>query len=445
MTVQPGIAPFAGEAGLPAKTDSRQGLLLTAVGSLYVTQGIPVGFSMVALPAILRQAGVPLEVVGMASMTMLPWLLKFLWAPLADRYTLFSFGRLDLGRRRSWILCFQSLMVVALAVIAFLPSTAGAAAIFIGLVLLVNLISATQDIATDGLAVDHLGDRLLGWANSLQIGGFSLGMLLGGPLALVLYDFGGQMLAPLVLAGVIAAALLPVLAWPESRVAKTPAATDGGPTEEGRGAHASLRGFLRRPHALLMLSVAALFYAPTMMQSIVLKPYFVDIGLPLATVGFISGIGMMVLTISASLAGGWLVARYGSWPSALVALLVSWLLGLLWLPAVHFEVVSLEILVALIIIGGLASGVVYVAFFALFMRWARGPQAGTDFTVLQCSETFVGVIGGPIIGMAASQFGYLGAFMLISWVGLVALLWIARARRRLPATCNPVAHADRSG
>ena len=445
MTAQPGIAPFAGEAGLPAKTDNRQGLLLTAVGGLYVTQGIPVGFSMVALPAILRQAGAPLEVVGMASMTMLPWLLKFLWAPLADRYTLFSFGRLDLGRRRSWILCFQSLMVVVLAVIAFLPSTAGAAAIFIGLVLLVNLISATQDIATDGLAVDHLGDRLLGWANSLQIGGFSLGMLVGGPLALVLYDFGSQMLAPLVLAGVIAAALLPVLAWPESRVAKTPAATDEGPTEEGWGAHASLRGFLRRPHALLMLSVAALFYAPTMMQSIVLKPYFVDIGLPLATVGFISGIGMMVLTISASLAGGWLVARYGSWPSALVALLVSWLLGLLWLPAVHFEVVSLEILVALIIIGGIASGVVYVAFFALFMRWARGPQAGTDFTVLQCSETFAGVIGGPIIGMAASQFGYLGAFMLISWVGLIALLWIARARRRLPATCNPVGRENRSG
>ncbi|MCG8592890.1 MAG: MFS transporter [Kiloniellales bacterium] len=445
MTARPGIAPLAGKAGLPARTDSRQGLLLTAVGSLYVTQGIPVGFSMVALPAILRQAGAPLEVVGMASMTMLPWLLKFLWAPLADRYTLFSFGRLDLGRRRSWILCFQSLMVVALAVIAFLPSTAGAAVIFIGLVLLVNLISATQDIATDGLAVDHLGDRLLGWANSLQIGGFSLGMLLGGPLALVLYDLGGQTLPPLVLAGVIAAALLPVLAWPENRVAKTPSATDEGPTEEGRGAHASLGGFLRRPHALLMLSVAALFYAPTMMQSIVLKPYFVDIGLPLATVGFISGIGMMVLTISASLAGGWLVTRYGSWPSALVALLVSWILGLLWLPAVHFEVVSLETLVALTVVCGLASGVVYVAFFALFMRWARGPQAGTDFTVLQCAETFAGVIGGPIIGTAASQFGYLGAFMLISLVGLIALLWIARARRRLPATCNPAAHGDRSG
>ena len=294
-------------------------------------------------------------------------------------------------------------------------------------------------------SVDHLGDRLLGWANSLQIGGFSLGMLLGGPLALVLYDLGGQVLAPLVLAGVIAAALLPVLAWPESRVAKTPAATDEGPTEEGRSAHASLHGFLRRPHALLMLSVAALFYAPTMMQSIVLKPYFVDIGLPLATVGFISGIGMMVLTISASLAGGWLVTRYGSWPSALVALLVSWILGLLWLPAVYLEVVSLELLVALTVVGGLASGVVYVAFFALFMRWARGPQAGTDFTVLQCAETFAGVIGGPIIGTAASQFGYLGAFMLISLVGLIALLWIARARRRLPATCNPAAHGDRSG
>jgi uncharacterized protein YhaN len=98
---------------------SRSYLVLVAVGALYVTQGIPLGFTMMALPAILRQTGASLELIGFVSVTMLPWFLKFLWAPQVDRRALFGFGR-----RRSWIVCCQSAMVVLLAVLAFLPITA---------------------------------------------------------------------------------------------------------------------------------------------------------------------------------------------------------------------------------------------------------------------------------------------------------------------------------
>ena len=61
---------------------------LTLLGSLYLAQGLPDGFFRQTLPVMLRREGVSLEGIGLATLLMLPWGLKFLWAPLVDRYGL---------------------------------------------------------------------------------------------------------------------------------------------------------------------------------------------------------------------------------------------------------------------------------------------------------------------------------------------------------------------
>ncbi len=68
------------------KQHGNPGLRFTLIGSLYVSQAIPLGFFTVALPAILRARGVSLQNVGLLSALALPWLIKFLWAPFVDRY-----------------------------------------------------------------------------------------------------------------------------------------------------------------------------------------------------------------------------------------------------------------------------------------------------------------------------------------------------------------------
>ena len=87
------------------------GLLL----SLYLAQGLPVGFLTQALPAILRKNNVSLAAIGGFGLLMAPWALKFLWAPVVDRY--FS---PQWGQSRSWIIPTQFLTILLLVVISFL-------------------------------------------------------------------------------------------------------------------------------------------------------------------------------------------------------------------------------------------------------------------------------------------------------------------------------------
>jgi MFS family permease len=140
---------------------SRLGLL----ASLYVSQGLPFGFFTQALPVLLRKHGLSLAEIGLSSLLAVPWALKFVWAPLVDRYSVRRFGR-----RRSWIVPMQVMTIAVLLLTALHPPTTSFRWV-LAAVLVVNLLSATQDIATDGLAVDMLEPHERGLANGIQVAG----------------------------------------------------------------------------------------------------------------------------------------------------------------------------------------------------------------------------------------------------------------------------------
>jgi PAT family beta-lactamase induction signal transducer AmpG len=139
-------------------TPARLGLL----GSLYFAQGLPFGFFTQALPVLMRKSGHSLGQIGFSSLLALPWALKFLWAPAVDRY-----WDPRLGRRRSWILPLQLAGVAILTILALSGGAHSLRAIIVA-ILLLNLVAATQDIGTDGLAVDILAERERGIANGLH-------------------------------------------------------------------------------------------------------------------------------------------------------------------------------------------------------------------------------------------------------------------------------------
>jgi PAT family beta-lactamase induction signal transducer AmpG len=190
MTPSPPPHRVAVSAAASAATDAaarqppRAGTLAT-LSLLYIGQGLPFGFQATALPVQLREAGLSLEGIGMLGMLALPWALKPLWAPWVDAIDL-----LGLGRRRSWLLAMQAMQVVTCLLAATLdPATETAA--LLATVLAMNLWAATQDIATDGLAVDLLGDGDLGWGNSAQVIGYKVGMMTGGGLLVWLAGHAG--------------------------------------------------------------------------------------------------------------------------------------------------------------------------------------------------------------------------------------------------------------
>ena len=150
------------------RTSTKLGLL----GALYLSQGLPYGFFTQALPALLRTMGLSLPDIGLTSLLALPWALKFLWAPWVDRWQLPG-----LGRRRSWILAIQMLTVLAMLGLGVVRPESQIS-LLMAAFLLTNLLAATQDIATDGLALDLLAPAERGLANGLQVAGYRAGICL---------------------------------------------------------------------------------------------------------------------------------------------------------------------------------------------------------------------------------------------------------------------------
>lgn len=175
-------------------------LLLTA---LYFAQGLPFGFFVQALPVVLRTRGYDLETIGLTALLALPWALKFLWAPLVDGW----------GTRRGWILAMQASMTALLLSLAALGGGEPSLLVIMAGVFATNLLAATQDVATDGLAVRLLPPADRGLANGVQVAAYRLGMILGGGALLALFGALGWSGAFGVMAGLVALTAGPVARW----------------------------------------------------------------------------------------------------------------------------------------------------------------------------------------------------------------------------------------
>jgi MFS family permease len=279
-------------AGTPPQSTRSTGGKLGLLAALYFSQGLPFGFFTQALPLLLRKQGYSLGAIGLSSLLSLPWALKFLWAPVVDRCWVARFGR-----RRSWIVPLQLLAVavlLGLALSAGLESTM----LLMGAVLLLNLVAATQDIATDGLAVELLAPAERGLANGIQVGGYRVGMIVGGGVLLILYQHLGSAGTFLCMAALTALASLPILLTRE-------------PPPRRAGEATPAVHFLRRPGAARVLALLVVYKAGDAFATGMLRPFLADLGLGLADVGWLLGTVGFIAGLGGALCGGALVNRLG--------------------------------------------------------------------------------------------------------------------------------------
>ncbi len=152
---------------------------------LYMSQYLGIGFLFTALAAITRERGGDLEEIGVIYVLGMVWAVKFLWAPLVDR-----FGSRRLGHYRSWLLVTQP--ATALAVVMIAPfDVLDNLGLIIAALAVVAILSSTQDIATDALAVRTMRGSGRGGVNGLQVGAGFVGDIIGGGGVLVVYDLFG--------------------------------------------------------------------------------------------------------------------------------------------------------------------------------------------------------------------------------------------------------------
>ncbi|NQV38643.1 MAG: MFS transporter [Candidatus Marinimicrobia bacterium] len=173
---------------------TKRGRLFT-FSLLYLSEGIPFGFSAIALTTHLRLSGMGLTDIGIfiASLYM-PWGFKWAWAPLVD---LVKFKRF--GTSRTWIAGAQILMILTLGVLVFFDLTESLG-LLITLIVIHNIFAATQDVAIDALAIRVLPHHERGIANGFMFGSSYLGQTIGGSGALMVSGlFGFKAAFPFVL------------------------------------------------------------------------------------------------------------------------------------------------------------------------------------------------------------------------------------------------------
>ncbi len=399
----------------PTSTAQRRRFGLLA--ALYVAQGVPFGFQATALPVLLRQAGLSLESIGLLGMLSLPWICKPLWAPLVD-----ATDPLGLGQRRSWLLLMQGAQAATCALAATLdPATQTAA--LLGAVLAMNLFAATQDIATDGLAVDSLADGELGYGNSVQVVGYKIGMLTGGGLLVWLAGKAGWPALFSGMALIQGACALAVLRY---RAAST---TQAG---AGRiGVRLVLRTLVRVLQArasrpLLVLCVS--YKVGESMIDVLFKPLLVDSGIATATIGlWVGSVGMVAGALGSAL-GGWLYARLGATEALRVTL---WLRALpLVLIAVCAAVgVDEARLIVCTTLEHAAGGALTTTMFATMMASVDRRIGASHYTLLAAIEV-AGKAPGPLVaGFVAQRIGYAPVMAVGVLLALLPLLLISALRR----------------
>ena len=401
-------------------TSKKLGLL----GSLYLAQGLPYGFFTQALPVLLRKQGMALPLIGLTQLLMLPWALKFLWAPLVD-----GVRAPRLGRRRAVIVPLQLATAAVLAALA-LAATPGAMDAMLVAILLVNLCAATQDIATDGLAVEVLAPAERGLGNALQLGAYRLGMILGGGFMLIVFDRAGWTAAFVAMAALVLATTVPISAHREPPRLPSAAVQGAGPKNPVTLAFAGVRAALARPGMPRWLSVIAVYKIGEWFGVAMLRPFLTDAKLSLEDFGTMVGIaGSSAALLGAAIGGAatrWLGRR-----RALLLFGVCQTLAIASMAlAVQFP--SMPMFYAITVAEHLSSAMATTALFTAMMDTCRLDEAGTDYTLQASVVVIASGLASMFSGMSAEALGYGPHFLVAAALSAVGVMLVYAYRPGAP-------------
>ncbi len=393
-----------------------RGRHLTLLGALYAAQGLPYGFFSLALPVLLREAGWSLTSIGLLHLLALPWALKFLWAPWVDHH----------GSRRGWLLGLQGAALLSALGLSALHFQVGSV-LLLAAVFGFNLVAATQDIVTDGLAVRLLGARERGLANALQVGAYRLGMILGGGLLLWVYARSNWQTMFGCMAALLALSTLPVwfMSEPPRAEPESPpkASTTATPTLALRWFHRAIS-----PGMLTLAGLIVCFRFGDQIVSALITPFLIDQGLGKETIALMKGTVGSATSLGGAALGGALMLRWGRRQALLFSGLAQSAGFALYIAAAlgHGGAEALPLLWAATVLEGLVGTMATVALFALMMDAASPEHAGTDYSWLSSVVVVVSGLGNLVAGVLGDHLGYAATFGLGAVLSALGCVFLVR-------------------
>lgn len=382
--------------------------------------GAPLLLTSSVLQAWMTEQGVDLSVIGLYSLVGLPYTLKFLWAPVFDRYTL-PF----LGRRRGWMLVTQLTLILALVALG-LTNPAQTPWLVAVAACVVTFFSASQDIVIDAYRREDLSDNQLGLGSSLYVNGYRLGMLLAGSGGLILADHVSFAQVYLLMAGSLLVGVVTTL------LCREPPMTKGSPRTFRDAIIHPFVDYFSRDRALLLLLFILLYKLGDQMASTLTTPFYLSLGFSKTEIGAVAKLFGFWSAIAGGLVGGAILLRIGIIRSL-------WIFGVLQAAAIlSFSVLalmghSLVGLAVAIMLEQLTSGMGTSAYVAYMASLTNKRFTATQYALLSSCMGIPRVIIAAPAGWLAEFLGWPLFFVgcaLVAVPGLLLLPMVAAQYRQ---------------
>jgi PAT family beta-lactamase induction signal transducer AmpG len=376
--------------------------------------GLPLLLTVSVLQAWMKEAGIDLTTIGLYGLVGLPYTLKFLWAPVFDRYRL-PF----LGRRRGWLLVTQLALMAALIGLAasdpaLYPTLLALSA------LAVAFCSASQDIVVDAYRREDLPDRELGLGSSLYINGYRVGMLLASGGGLILSDHIPFRLVYVIMAVCLLPGVLTTLLTPEPAVESFPVSLKSAVVDP-------LKEYFSRQHAFWILAFILMYKIGDSMAAAMTTPFYLDIGFSKTQIGAVVKLFGFWATVGGTITGGIAMIRLGIIRSL-------WVFGILQaLSTAGFALLatigpSVTALSAVIAFENLAGGMGTSAYAAYMASITDKRFTATQYALLTSLMGIPRVLASAPTGYLATHMGWWSFFILCTLIAIPGLLLLIRIK-----------------
>ncbi len=400
------MTPRKGAQLLKALANPRTAVMLP----LGFASGLPLALVSDTLRMWLNETGVALASIGIFGLVGLPYTIKFLWAPVMDRFV-----APWLGRRRGWMLVTQVGLLVGIVTVALAGATHLLWLLGV-LALVVAFLSASQDIAFDAYRTDVLEAEERGFGAALSVTAYRLAMLASGGFALFLADHIGFERTYLVMAGLMTLGIAGTLLAPEPAEAPPP------PRSLRQAVEGPMREFFSRHAAVWLLVLILLYKIGDAFAGFFTGIFLRDLGFTLTEIGVVYKAMVLAATLAGALLGGILMVRLGLFVSLLLFGALQAVTNLVF---VVLAVVgkSYALMVVSVALENIAGGMGTAAFVALLMSLCDHRYTATQYALLSALAAVGRVFVGYPAGLLADAVGW-GLFFSATFVAALPGLWL---------------------
>ncbi|BDW12222.1 MFS transporter [Polynucleobacter sp. SHI8] len=395
--------------------------------------GLPLLLVLGTLGFWLREAGIDRSTIGYLSWIGLIYGLKWVWAPLVDRLTLPLLSNW-LGRRKAWLLIAQVLVMIGLVGMSMSDPSQQVNAVA-WFAVLVAFGSATQDIALDAFRIESADTKMQGVLAAAYQTGYRFAMIWAGAGVLWIaaraqntpdnvYDHYGWQIAYLCMAASMLVGVITVLISKEKPFVPK---TDVHSVKQW--IHVAFiepfADFLKRYqwHAVLILSLIAVYRISDVVMGIMANPFYVDMGYTKDEVASVTKIFGVIMTLLGAFIGGGLTVRFGIFRILMLGAILSAASNLLfaWLATRGHD---LSGLIFVISADNLSSGIASAAFIAYLSSLTNVSYSATQYALFSSMMLLIPKWMAGFSGVFVDHFGYSTFFISTAIIGLPVLILV---------------------